>query len=183
MRKLYCLIVCSVVLAAIAARLMCAGQPELMVAAAASLTDAFTQIGKAYEKKHPQAAVKFDFASSGALATQIEQGAPVDVFASADADNVDRLARKGLVTLTSRTVFASNTVVVIVPSGFQTAHQEPGGLEVERDHPYRYRRPIARSQRKIRSPGSGESAPLERLEGQTGNGQRRAAGADIRRKR
>src|SRR5262245_50784641 len=57
---------------------------DIMVAAAASLTDAFTEIGKAYEKATRDTRVLFNFAPSGELLEQIANGAPEDVFAAAD---------------------------------------------------------------------------------------------------
>ena len=57
---------------------------ELTVSAAASLTNAFQAIGQAFEKAHPGSKITFNFAASGPLLAQIQQGAPVDVFASAD---------------------------------------------------------------------------------------------------
>ena len=61
-----------------------ANAEEIMVSAAASLTDAFSTIAKNYEKAHPEDQVLLNFAGSGALLQQMENGAPVDVFAPAD---------------------------------------------------------------------------------------------------
>ena len=116
MRRMYLAVVFSILFLVIAVGLSCAAESELMVSAAASLTDAFTDIGKAYEKQHPGTVVKFNFASSGALATQIEQGAPVDVFVSADAETTERLRKKSLVVASTEAVVASNTLVVAVPA-------------------------------------------------------------------
>src|SRR5437764_14859951 len=85
----------SLVVLALAARH--AGAAELIVSAAASLTDAFRAIGSAYEATHPRAKVGFNFAASGALLQQIAQGAPVDVFASADEETMDEAERRRLV--------------------------------------------------------------------------------------
>ena len=63
----------------------------ITVSAAASLTEAFTQIGTDFQKANPGATVTFNFGSSGTLATQIQQGAPADTFASADEANMDKL--------------------------------------------------------------------------------------------
>ena len=63
---------------------------DLMVAAASSLTNAFTEIGKAYEQARPGTRVLFNFGASGQLLQQISRGAPVDVFASADIETMDR---------------------------------------------------------------------------------------------
>ena len=59
-------------------------EEELTVSAAASLTNAFADIGKKFEQKNPGVKVRFNFAASGPLLQQIALGAPVDVFASAD---------------------------------------------------------------------------------------------------
>lgn len=86
----------------------------LTVYAAASLTEAFTELGKQLEADHPGLAVRFNFAGSPQLAAQIEQGAPADLFASADRRWTELLSEKGLVQGEAR-VFARNRLVVIVP--------------------------------------------------------------------
>ena len=63
---------------------------DLTVSAAASLTNAFNDIGKDFEAAHPGTHVVFNFAASDVLLKQIEQGAPADVFASADEVTMDR---------------------------------------------------------------------------------------------
>ena len=90
---------------------------ELMVSAAASLTNAFGEIGKAYERVHPGEHVIFNFAASDVALKQIEQGAPADVFASADEATMDRAAAAALIDATTRRDFATNTLVLIVPAG------------------------------------------------------------------
>jgi molybdate transport system substrate-binding protein len=93
-----------------------AAAAELTVSAAASLTQAFRAIGADYEAQHADTRVRFNFAASGALLQQIAQGAPVDVFASADAETMDQAERRGLIVPGSRADFAANTLVVIVPA-------------------------------------------------------------------
>ena len=88
----------------------------LTVSAAASLGDAFEAIGSAFAATHRGSAVRFSIAASGALLQQIAQGAPVDVFASADAATMDEAERRGLLRPGSRADFASNALVVVVPS-------------------------------------------------------------------
>lgn len=68
----------------------CASEPEIHVFAAASLTDALTEIGAAYERETGQRVV-FNFAGSQVLARQIESGAPADLFLSADERSMDRV--------------------------------------------------------------------------------------------
>ena len=98
----------------------------LTVSAAASLTNAFQAIGQAFEKAHPGAKLTFNFAASGPLLAQIQQGAPVDVFASADQETMNRAATAKLLADGTRADFAHNTLVVIVPS---TAAKTPQALQ------------------------------------------------------
>jgi molybdate transport system substrate-binding protein len=84
------------------------------VLAAASLTDAFNAEGHAFEKQYPATHVEFSYGGSSALAAQIEQGAPADVFASADQASMDRVADQ--VAGTQR-VFASNRLQIAVAPG------------------------------------------------------------------
>jgi molybdate transport system substrate-binding protein len=87
---------------------------SLTVYAAASLTDAFRELGRALEAAHPGLTVQFNFAGSQQLALQIEQGAPADVFASADQRWMSYASEKGLVEGESA-IFARNRLVAIVP--------------------------------------------------------------------
>jgi molybdate transport system substrate-binding protein len=91
------------------------GGQELTVSAAASLTNAFPEISKNFEIAHPGVKVICNFAASGPLLQQIAQGAPVDVFASADQKTMDQAQEKGLIVLASRKNFVSNALVLIVP--------------------------------------------------------------------
>jgi molybdate transport system substrate-binding protein len=91
-------------------------QGELTVSAAMSLKNAFEKIGKAYEATHRGVKILFNFGAYGNLMRQIEGGAPVDAFASASKSEMDDLDRKGLIISGSRIDFASNSLVLIVPS-------------------------------------------------------------------
>ncbi|MFA4902625.1 MAG: molybdate ABC transporter substrate-binding protein [Desulfobaccales bacterium] len=91
------------------------GGQELIVSAAASLTNAFPEIGKLFEKQHPETKIIYNFAASGPLLQQIAQGAPVDVFASADQKTMNQAVDKGLIVVASRKDFVSNTLVLIAP--------------------------------------------------------------------
>lgn len=91
-----------------------ASTQTLQVLAAASLTDAFRDLGKAFEKARPGSRVELSFAGSQILRTQIEQGAPGDVFASADLDHAQALVRAGLLRDTQ--VFARNRIALVVPA-------------------------------------------------------------------
>jgi len=70
---------------------------DLVVSAAASLTNAFDVLKKSFEAAHPGVSVVTNYGASGALLKQMESGAPVDVFASADQKTMDQAAAKGLV--------------------------------------------------------------------------------------
>jgi molybdate transport system substrate-binding protein len=89
-------------------------QQELIVSAAASLTDAFTDIGTAFERQDPGVTVTFNFGPSDGLAGQIEEGAPVDVFASASPSWMDSVAKDGP-GVTDRHDFAQNKLAIIAP--------------------------------------------------------------------
>lgn len=94
-------------------------EPEpqsLTVFAAASLTDAFTEIGAAFDAANPGVTITFNFAGSQALRTQIEEGAPADVFASASGKEMDALVTGTFVTADVAQVFLSNKLVVILPA-------------------------------------------------------------------
>lgn len=88
----------------------------ITVSAAASLTDSFTALVKEFRKAHPQVRVRFNFASSSTLRSQIQSGAPVDVFASADLASQDQLAATGNIVSSPR-VFARNTMQIAVKPG------------------------------------------------------------------
>jgi molybdate transport system substrate-binding protein len=91
--------------------------PEtITVSAAASLTEAFTNISSQFEKENPGTNVSLNFGSSGNLRMQIDGGAPVDVFASADEKQMDMLANKSLIVNSSRKDFTHNSLVLIVPA-------------------------------------------------------------------
>jgi molybdate transport system substrate-binding protein len=85
------------------------------VSAAASLTDAFKEIGTAFEARNPGAKVTFNFGSSSTLQTQLTQGAKAEVFASADQTQMDKAVQGGAISGTPK-VFATNRLTIIVPS-------------------------------------------------------------------
>lgn len=94
-----------------------AAQPmELFVCAATSLTDALTEIAANYKAVAPNVTLTFSFASSGALQTQIEEGAPADLFVSAAQKQMDALVEKDLIVPESRRNLLVNKVVLIVPA-------------------------------------------------------------------
>jgi len=99
-----------------------AAAQTLTVFAAASLTDAFGEIGKAFEAANPGTTVTFNFAGSQQLAQQIGQGAPADVFASANGTQMNVVIKSGQVVSGSQKTFVKNRLVVIFPTA------NPGGV-------------------------------------------------------
>ncbi|HEX6269620.1 MAG TPA: molybdate ABC transporter substrate-binding protein [Anaerolineales bacterium] len=87
----------------------------LTVYAAASLTDAFAEIGQAFEAEHSGVTVVFNFGGSQNLRTQIEQGAPADVFAAGNTKEMDTLVDQNLIEETAPKGFLTNQLVVILP--------------------------------------------------------------------
>lgn len=97
----------------------------LTVLAASSLTDAFGELESTFEEQNPGVEVSTSFAGSSDLLAQIEQGAPADIFASADEAKMDTAVAEGLVK--EPQIFARNRPVVIVPA------DNPAGIEEVRD--------------------------------------------------
>jgi molybdate transport system substrate-binding protein len=89
---------------------------EVLVSAAASLTDAFAEMEAAFEADHPGTDVILNLGPSSGLREQILEGAPVDVFASANTANMDQVAGEGLVAGESW-IFAHNRLAIAVPAG------------------------------------------------------------------
>ena len=101
-----------------------AGQPvELVVFAAASLTETLTEIADTYEAAHPGVTLTFNFDSSGTLKTQVEEGAACDVFLSAAEKQLDQLEDLGLVNAATRRDLLENRVTLCVPEGNPAAIQ------------------------------------------------------------
>lgn len=86
---------------------------SLQIFAAASLTDTLTEIGASFEAEH-SVGIDFNFAGSSDLAAQLQQGAPADVFVSADETNMDRVEAAGATSGPPR-VFASNSLIIVTP--------------------------------------------------------------------
>lgn len=93
-----------------------AEQQELVVLAAASLTDVCADIKEAYEKENPNITLTFSFGGSGALQSQIEEGAPADVFISAATKQMTALDEEGLMDSDSIVQLLENKVVLILPA-------------------------------------------------------------------
>ena len=97
----------------------------LTVFAAASLTDVFEDLGERLTAENPGLEIRFNFAGSSALATQVLEGAPADVLASADEAQMERIEADGLVE--GRELFASNPLMLAVPRA------DPAGITVPAD--------------------------------------------------
>ncbi len=106
-RRLGALLLCAASIAAHAA--------DLTVSAAASLTNAFKELGPVFEAQNSGTTVVFNFGASDALLAQIAKGAPADIFASADQEAMDRADAQKLLVPQTRRNFVSNTLVVITP--------------------------------------------------------------------
>jgi molybdate transport system substrate-binding protein len=100
---------------------------EILVSAAASLTDALTEIGKAYESNNKNR-VRFNFGSSSELARQIDEGAPADIFFSADLEKMDGLEKKGRIEPVGRKNLLSNQLVLVLPNDSKMALRAPKDL-------------------------------------------------------
>lgn len=99
---------------------------DLVVYAASSLTEAFGAIGAIYEKEHPGSVVRFSFESSSTLASQIVEGGPADVFASADKVQMGVVRKEGLAR--DPMPFVTNRLVVITPRGNPRDLESPGDV-------------------------------------------------------
>lgn len=95
---------------------LAAAAQQITVSAAASLTDAFKEIGPKFEAAKAGSTVRFNFAASGVLLQQIAQGAPVDVFASADQDTMNRGNDQKLIDVATRKDFVTNSLVLVEPA-------------------------------------------------------------------
>ena len=100
---------------------------EILISAAASLTNALREIGAAYESKSKHR-VKFNFGPSSGLARQIDEGAPADIFFSADLRQMDDLDRKRRLEPGTQRNLLSNQLVMIVPAGSRLALSSPKDL-------------------------------------------------------
>lgn len=93
-----------------------ASAADVVVSAAASLTNAFQKVGAAYEARHPGTKVVLNFAASDVLLQQIANGAPADVFASADQKAMDKAQAQKVLMDGTRKNFATNQLVLIEPT-------------------------------------------------------------------
>jgi molybdate transport system substrate-binding protein len=93
---------------------------DLRVFAAASLTDAFDEVGAAFEEANPDVSIEFNYGASSSLRVQILAGAPADIFASANTSNMDQVVEAGAAT--DPHDFVTNQLEIVVPAG------NPGGV-------------------------------------------------------
>jgi molybdate transport system substrate-binding protein len=112
MKKIGSLLFSCILLCVLAAP---AAAQELVVSAAGSLTNAFDAIKAEFERLNPGVRISPNYASSGALYRQIAQGAPVDVYASADQKWMNEMVAAGLVNKDAVSEFAHNSIVLIIP--------------------------------------------------------------------
>jgi molybdate transport system substrate-binding protein len=99
----------------------------MTVFAAASLADAFTEIGEGFMTSHPNAEIRFNFGSSQTLRAQVEQGATADVFASASQKEMRALVDDGFVEPDAPAIFLTNRLAIIVPE------RNPAGIRTAQD--------------------------------------------------
>ncbi|MBE3569114.1 MAG: molybdate ABC transporter substrate-binding protein [Bacillales bacterium] len=107
-----------------------AEEKKITVSAAASLQPVLDEIVSEFEKKHKDFHVTVNYGGSGALAQQISQGAPVDLFLSASTDNVDQLKKKNLVSKDD--LLLENELVVAVPKGESSSISDMKDLKGDR---------------------------------------------------
>lgn len=105
---------------------------EITVSAAASLTNVFTELKEVFMDENPDVVIYINFASSNHLLKQIEEGAPVDIFASADQRTMDEAEASQVIFENTRKNFALNTLVLIVPSGSSSMPVIPNDLTANR---------------------------------------------------
>ena len=162
-----------------------AGQ-DLTVFAAASMKNALDDINAAFTKATGIKVVA-SYAASSALAKQIEQGAPADVFASADLDWMDYLAKKKLIKDDTRVNLLGNKLVLIAPkdSKIGNVDDRPGlrPRQARRRRPHRHRRRARGAGRQIRQGGAGKARRLDRGGAEIRHGRERARGAGAGRPR
>lgn len=96
----------------------------ITVSAASSLSEVFKEISHQFEMQNPSIKVALNFGASGALLQQMTNGAPVDIFASADQETMNAAQKQGLVTAHGRRDFASNALVLVTPHDHKTSLQQ-----------------------------------------------------------
>jgi molybdate transport system substrate-binding protein len=110
-----------------AASLQRTGDAQILVSAAISLTDALQEIATAYERAG-HLPVRFNFAGSNVLARQIVNGAPADLFISADEVQMDHAQQRGAIDGSTRIDLLRNQLVIVVPAGSRAVVRDPRSL-------------------------------------------------------
>lgn len=109
------LAICAALAAVLTSQVLAEEKKEITVFAAASLTESFNELGKAFEANHAGVTVRLSYAASNQLRTQMEHGAKADVFASANTKEMDTAVKAALIDADAVKIFARNRLVVIVP--------------------------------------------------------------------
>ncbi len=152
-------------------------QNDMVVFAAASLKNALDEIATTWSKDTGKPVPKISYAASSALAKQIEQGAPADMFISADLDWMDYLAGKNLIKADTRFNLLGNKIVLIAPKDSKITSVDIKGAGSRQGAE---RRPAFHGQcrfgagRQVRQGGAREARRLERRQGPPGAGRERA---------
>ena len=118
-----------ILLASLPHSAMAGNRTTLPICAAMSLKDAVTALQKLYEQRHPEIALEINFASSGALQKQIEQGAPAEIFLSAGQRQMTALEVQGLIVKESRCDLLGNTLILVVAKEKQQQIKGFGDLQ------------------------------------------------------
>jgi molybdate transport system substrate-binding protein len=105
-----------------------ASAQELTLSVAISMKEVVEEVGRQFGRDHPGVTLRYNLGASGELQKQIEAGAPVDVFVSAAARQMDELERQGLIVSATRRAFARNLLVVVAPGDARLAPGAPGDL-------------------------------------------------------
>jgi len=105
---------------------------DLYVSAAASLKDVLTEAQTNYQKRHPEVKLYYNLAASGVLQTQIEQGAPADLFVSAAPKQMNALEQKGLIQKTTRRDLVKNQLVLVIPKNAKTTIKTFNDLSLDK---------------------------------------------------
>lgn len=97
-------------------------EKELLISAAISLKEVISSVGKEFTQRYPKTKILYNFAASGQLRTQIENGAPVDVIFTASIKDIDLLIRKDLILNNHKKTFTKNKLVLITSNSNQLCH-------------------------------------------------------------
>jgi molybdate transport system substrate-binding protein len=105
-----------------------AAAQELTLSVAISMKDATEELGRRFTQSRPGVTLRYNFGASGDLQKQIEAGAPIDLFISAAARQMDELEKKGLIAPATRRVFARNVLTVVKPADSKIDIARPADL-------------------------------------------------------